>query len=198
MAAMLLVPSLAAADHTGPLDPMLAAAQAGANQLAGTTLGFAGTALGMASTAVGVSGPLLGAIPVSPLTQVAQRQTLLALGAGTARQEGIAGSCQDLQMLLEWHQAVSQETNLSFYGFAGNGSPFLTCTSGWSNSFKPHEVSGDPQRGIVVYSRTIDAHTDLTLSPKRPDGSRDLWIRQVTFPDGFGHVMEFQGKVRDL
>lgn len=217
-ASAVLVALLAAAPATSAgnevdLNPLVHAAQAGATTLATGASGAVDTTLGAVG---GSTGPLLGAadqlvglgdgaLPLAAaLLGPAARaqQAFLGVGEGRVtmdlRTSGQAGSCAESRAVLEWHPPASSEGNFYYDFSGGKGTPSLVCALGWRGTLRPHEVQGNAEQGWVGHTAMIDAIVDITVSPLRADGTRAVWARQVTYPDGLADVLEFHGTVRDL
>jgi hypothetical protein len=217
-ASAVLVALLAAAPATTAgnevdLNPLVHAAQAGATTLAAGASRAVDTTLGAAG---GSTGPLLasvdqlaglgdGALPLvaAVLAPAARAQgAFLGLGEGDVAMElrtsGTNGSCAEAKAIIEWHPPASNEGNFYYDFSGGKGTPSLVCGLGWRGTLRPHEVQGSPEQGWVGHTAMIDAIVDITVSPLRPDGTRAVWARQVTYPDGLADMFEFRGTVRDL
>lgn len=199
----------ATAEGLGPLDPfvpVLQSAQAAAESLAGTGAGIAETGLGMAQDFAGPAASIVGSVAESAAILYTATSKLssefVAIGEGAATMDlddgAFHGTCSALHAAVEYHEPFSSETPLYFDFHAGQGSSALGCASGWRGAFQPDEVHGDLEHGITASSESIDAIIDLWLGPVRADGSRVLWVRQVTFPSGIGDVLEFWGSVVEV
>lgn len=216
LAAVLTVSILAASQPAAadwPADefaPVLDVAEASAanfvafgNALAENSLELAGTIAGPAFGLAGVADALLGSF--SGVGEAIEAE-FVAAGEGAAntlQQNGtFAGRCEGMRAAVEYHDPYFNENPMLFDLRAGQGSPYVLCTTGWSGAFQPGEVSGSPETGLVGTSRSIDANIDLYLGPARADGTRVLWIRQVTYPGNgngsIGDVLEFTGTVSEV
>lgn len=187
-------PSYASSDPLEDFMPIVGAAQEAAALTLATVHSFGDATQDLVRPWV-PGGSILQAVVL-----LAERDVFLATGEGRVDVflSTVTGSCEGMQAVVEYHEAISSETNFHFQLAGGKGSPTLLCAAGWNNAFRPDEVQGNPETGWEIHSRTIDAHTDVELSALRGDGSRDLFIRQVTFPQGFGDILEFRGKVHDV
>ena len=206
LAALLLTAPLAAA--ASPLDdfqPLLNSATGTAGAVLATGQAVAGMASGfaqgLAGPAAGLTQPIFGALGSGQIPGL--HREFLATGQGSVRSttSGRLGSCAAMQAFFEWHQPYSSEAPLA-YNFAGgqssDASNSLSCPTGWRGTVQPADVQGDPEHGIVVHARYLDANIDVLLSAPDAHGARLLWVKQVTYPSGIGDVLEFTGTVTGL
>ena len=200
---VVLSPAVAADWPLDTFAPLAQTARDGAEAIAGSGQDIAAQTVELVGASAGPGSSFVASVlaATGPLGQMGSQvqAEFVALGDGratTLQQNGtFHGACEAMHAAVEYHAPYFSENPLYFDLQAGQGSPFAVCGTGWRGALQPGEVHGDLGHGLVGHSDSIDAIIDLTLGPERADGTRALWVRQVTFPSGIADVLEFHGAV---